>query len=81
MDEKDLINLANGTLNGTLNDTLNLILNELKNKNNITQKELSEKTGMSLRTIKRNIDVLKEKGYIEREGSKKTGHWKIIKNG
>ena len=77
MDEKDLINLANGTLNGTLN----LILNELKNKNNITQKELSEKTGMSLRTIKRNIKELKEKGYIEREGSKKTGHWKILKNG
>lgn len=81
LDEKDLINLANGTLNGTLNDTLNdtlnLILNELKNKNNITQKELSEKTGMSLRTIKRNIDMLKEEGYIERVESRKTGHWKI----
>ena len=76
LDEKDLINLANGTLNGTLN----LILNELKNKNNITQKELSEKTGMSLRTIKRNIDILKEDRYIERVGSRKTGHWKILKN-
>ena len=32
LDERDLINLANGTLNGTLN----LILNELKNNNNIT---------------------------------------------
>ena len=29
LDERDLINLANGTLNGTLN----LILNELKNNN------------------------------------------------
>ncbi len=81
LDEKDLINLANGTLNGTLNDTLNgtlnLILNELKNKNNITQKGLSEKTGISLRTIKRNIEILKEKGYIERVGSKKNGYWKI----
>ena len=76
LDEKDLINLANGTLNGTLN----LILNEIKNKNNITQKELSEKTGTSLRTIKRNIDMLKEEGYIERVGSRKTGHWKILKN-
>ena len=80
LDEKDLINLANGTLNGTLNDTLNLILNELKNKNNITQKELAEKTGMSVRTIKRNMDVLKETGYIERVGARKTGHWKILKN-
>ena len=84
LDEKDLINLANGTLNGTLNDTLNdtlnFILNELKNKNNITQKELSEKTGIPLRTIKRNIDRLKKYGYIEREGSKKAGYWKILKN-
>ena len=41
---------------------------------------MSEKTGMSLRTVKRNIDMLEEDGYIEREGSKKTGHWKILKN-
>ena len=65
---------------GTLNGTLNLILNELKNKNNITQKELSEKTGMSLRTLKRNIDMLKKDGYIIRVGSKKTGYWRILKN-
>ena len=76
LDEKDLINLANGTLNGTLK----LILSELENKNNITQKELAEKTGIPLRTIKRNIDTLKEKGYIERVGSKKTGYWKILKD-
>lgn len=34
---------------------------------------------MSLRTIKRNIKKLKEKGYIERIGSKKIGYWKVIK--
>jgi len=72
LDEKDLINLANGTLN--------LILNELKNKNNMTQKELSEKLGISLRTIKRDIIILKESGYIERVGAKKNGYWKILKN-
>lgn len=66
-------------VNDTLNDTLNGTLNELKNDKNITQKELVEKTGMSLRTIKRNIKELKEKGYIERIGSKKTGYWKVIK--
>ncbi len=43
-------------------------------------KELSEKTGIPLRTIKRNIDRLKKYGYIEREGSKKAGYWKILKN-
>ena len=66
-------------VNDTLNDALNGTLNELKNDKNITQKELVEKTGMSLRTIKRNIKELKEKGYIERIGSKKTGYWKVIK--
>lgn len=66
-------------VNDTLNDALNGTLNELKNDKNITQKELVEKTGMSLRTIKRNIKKLKEKGYIERIGSKKIGYWKVIK--
>ena len=66
-------------VNDTLNDALNGTLNELKNDKNITQKELVEKKRMYLRTIKRNIKELKEKGYIERIGSKKTGYWKVIK--
>ena len=44
------------------------------------QKDIAMKLRVSEPTIKRNIDVLKEKGYIERVGSKKTGHWKILKN-
>ena len=39
LDEKDLINLANGTLNGTLNDTLNL----LKINPGIKQKDMALK--------------------------------------
>ena len=50
LDERDLINLANGTLNGTLN----LILNELKNNNNITQKELSSKNTNTFTNNKMN---------------------------
>lgn len=68
LDEKDLINLAN--------DTLNL----LKINPNMKQKDIAIKLRVSEPTIKRNIKELKEKGYIEREGSKKTGHWKILKN-
>ena len=62
--------------NDTLNDTLNL----LKMYPNIKQKDIAKKLKVSEVTIKRNIKELKEKGYIKREGSKKTGHWKIIKN-
>ena len=64
------------TLNDTLNDTLNL----LKINPNMKQKDIAIKLRVSEPTIKRNIKELKEKGYIEREGSKKTGHWKILKN-
>ena len=74
LEEKDLINLANGTLNGTLK----IVFEKISNKNNITQKEISEETGIPLRTVKRNIEVLKENGYIERIGARKKGYW-IIK--
>ena len=69
----------NDTLNGTLNDTLNDTLNLLKKEPNIKQKQMSKKLHVSEITIKRNIKELKEKGYIERIGSKKTGYWKVIK--
>ena len=73
-------NSLNGTLNGVLNGVLNSILTEIRGNNKITQKELAEKLGISIRTINRNIMFLRENGYIERIGSKKTGEWKIIKD-
>ncbi len=76
MNETDLINLANGTLK----NSLKLILDCIEKNANITQKELAVETNLSLRTIKRNITVLKENYYIERIGSKKSGYWKILKN-
>ena len=75
MDETDLINLANGTLNDTLNDILKII----KANPKITQKTLANKLHVSEITIKRNISKLKDYGYIERNGSKRTGFWKILK--
>ena len=70
-------NSANGTENGTQIDTEKLILNLLGKKPNITQRELSEKTNTSLRTVKRIIQQLKEKDIIERVGSDRKGYWKI----
>ena len=70
LEEKDLINLANGTLK--------IVFEKISNKNNITQKEISEETGILLRTVKKNIEILKENGYIERIGARKNGYW-IIK--
>ena len=51
-----LLKSTSGTINGTINGTLNLVLKEIENKNNITQKELAEKTGIALGTVKRAID-------------------------
>jgi DeoR/GlpR family transcriptional regulator of sugar metabolism len=47
-----------------------------KNKQ-ITTKEISEKLGVSLSTVKRKLNVLKQNSNLERIGSDKTGYWRI----
>jgi ATP-dependent DNA helicase RecG len=47
---------------------------------NITRKVLSEKIGISIRTIERNIAGLKEKGLLVRIGSDKAGYWQVLHN-
>ena len=64
------VNTAIGTVNGT-------VLDLIKNNNSITATEISEHLGTSLRTVKRNIKYLKDKGIIERVGSDKTGSWRV----
>lgn len=49
---------------------------ELDPKANYTA--LAERTGYSTATIKRHIQQLKGSGVVERIGSDKTGHWKVI---
>lgn len=70
-------NSANGTENGTQIDTEKLILDILRKTPNITQKELSQKTNVSLRTVKRVMQQLKENNVIERVGSDRKGYWEI----
>lgn len=43
-----------------------------------TKAEIAEKISKTDRTVQRTLDSLRDKGFIEREGSKKTGYW-IIK--
>ena len=61
--------------NDTVNDTVFLLIKE---NNNITATEISERLKLSLSTVKRKIKNLKEQGIIERVGSDKTGYWKAI---
>jgi predicted HTH transcriptional regulator len=44
---------------------------------NITKKQLSIILNISTTAIDKNLDYLKQEGYIERIGSKKTGYWKV----
>lgn len=73
------------TINDTLNSTIKLtkneqqILNLIINNNQITREEIVSETNLSDRTISRAIKHLQEVKIIEREGSKKTGSWKILK--
>ena len=61
--------------NDTVNDTVFSLINE---NNNITAAQISERMNMSLSTVKRKIKSLKEQKIIERIGSDKVGHWKIV---
>lgn len=61
--------------NDTVNDT---VFHLIKRNNKITATEISSQLKVSLSTAKRKIKALKKTGKIERIGSDKTGHWKII---
>ena len=60
-----------------LTERQQLILDVLRESPQLTRVELTQRTGFSDSTIKRELSELKEKGYIYREGSKTYGHWEI----
>ncbi len=68
-------------LNVPLNDRKQKILDCIHEKPNITVKEISDMIGVNEKTVKRDISELKEKQIIIRDGSKKTGFWKILTEG
>ena len=77
-----LSDTANDTANDTVKpqiDTVNdTVFSLIKRDTKITAKEISERLKMSLSTVKRKIKALRDSGKIERIGSDKTGHWKIM---
>ena len=64
------------TLECTLEE---LAVLELVTKNpTIKQKEIAEKTGKSVATIKRIMKSLQERNYIRRESGKRYGKWEVL---
>lgn len=75
--------LINGIIGEEIKDDINkyaikAIENIIINPN-INQEELAKKLKVGKRTVSRIIFDLKNKNYIERVGSNKTGYWKVLK--
>lgn len=81
--EKSRIVVKDGELNDELNGELNLsnnaskVLKLIKTNAHFTAFEMSNILNVSTRTVDRAIDELKKQNIIVREGSYKTGFWKV----
>ncbi len=70
---------AQETTQENLTDTQMKILELIKQNQYITRNELAENIGMTSDGIKYNLNLLRKKEIIKREGSTKKGSWKILK--
>ena len=61
-----------------LNARRQRIITEMRDNPNITTSELHQILGISETAVEKNLTFLKENGYVERVGSKKTGYWKVL---
>lgn len=66
------------TVNDTVKPQNDTVFSLVKQDNKITATEISSRLNISLSTVRRKIKELREQGIIERIGSDKTGHWKVI---
>ncbi len=77
--------LINDTINGTINGTIKLsqleqnLLILLSNQPTLTIPELVSQLKKSERTIKRSLKNLQINERLKRIGSRKTGHWEVLK--
>ena len=71
--------ISSVTLDVTLNGTEKAVLAILKQKPDSSRVEIAEKISKTVRTVQRAMDSLREKGYIQRIGSKQDPKWKVLK--
>ena len=65
------------TLNGTEISVLAILI--LRQKPDSSRNEIADKISKTVRTVQRALDSLKEKGYIQRIGSKRNTRWEVLK--
>ena len=80
---EDVVKAGNVGLNVGINVGLKpvdeKILEAILRNPKVLQNEIAVEIGKSVKTVERHLYALAEKGYIIRQGSKKTGQWKVIK--
>jgi len=67
----------NEEINGITTNRQKQILNAIKEKSDITLKQLVELTGITKITIERELKALMNNGAIKRIGSRKSGYWEL----
>ena len=60
-----------------LTERQRIILNFLLSDNSVTLEQMSKRINVSLKTVQRELDLLKAHGYITREGGRTFGHWVV----
>ena len=61
-----------------LTDRQRVIVEMIKEDAYVTTYEMSQKTGVVTRTIKRDLEYLQSAGIIIRIGGRKDGHWEVL---
>jgi ATP-dependent DNA helicase RecG len=74
--EDELVNEPD-VVENVVEKRLSLILKLMKENPAISKKALAAITNLNQRTIDRDIQKLKEEGFIERIGPAKGGYWKV----
>ena len=77
LEPDDGVGTVIGTVNaqdGTVNET---VFSLIQGNPKITGAQLAQQLGVGLRTVRREVKRLKDKGWIERVGSDKAGHWVV----
>ncbi|MFN8359962.1 MAG: Fic family protein [Candidatus Kapaibacterium sp.] len=75
---KPQLDTVNDTVKPQLDTVNDTVFSIIKQDNNITAHEISERLKISVSTVRRKIKELRNNGIIDRIGSDKTGHWKIM---
>ena len=65
-------------INAPINETQVQLLNVIRSNPAISYDELAHLVNKDRTTVMRNIGKLKDRGFLKRAGSRKTGHWEII---